>query len=99
VLAEMEAWNHRAAVSEAQSRYETAPAANEQSAGGERWDRRQECRRFQADYWKAEVEAEQADVGNVHSLRSPDRRGFVATPHRGKFRGAEVTGGRFVSRK
>jgi RND family efflux transporter MFP subunit len=90
VLAEMEAWNHRAAVSEAQSRYETALlqmnkalAANDGTEAG--------VQKVQADYWNAEVERSKQMLERAQ-LRSPID-GVVATPHVENFAGRKLLAG------
>jgi RND family efflux transporter MFP subunit len=78
VLAEMEAWNLRSALAEAQSKFEAsmlqmnrALAANDGSEAG--------VHRVQGDYWKAEVARAQQMLERTQ-LRSPID-GVVATPH------------------
>jgi len=78
VLAEMDAWNLRAALAEAQSKYETAMlqmnhalATNDGSEAG--------VMRVQADLWKAEVGRAGQSLEKAQ-LRSPIS-GVVATPH------------------
>ena len=90
VLAEMEAWNLRSAVAEAQSKYETsllqmnrALAANDGSEAG--------VHRVQADYWKAEVERALQSL-EKSQLRSPIE-GVVATPHVEEFAGRKLQQG------
>jgi RND family efflux transporter MFP subunit len=78
VLGEMEAWNLRSALAEAQAKLESsmlqmnhALAANDGSEAG--------VRRVQGDYWKAEVARAQQMLEKTQ-LRSPID-GVVATPH------------------
>ena len=90
VLAEMEAWNFRSALAEAQSRYESAMmqmnralAANDGTEAG--------VHRVQADFWKAEVERARELLGKTE-LRSPID-GVVATPHVENFAGRKLQQG------
>ena len=90
VLAEMEAWNLRSALAEAQARYESAMlqmsralAANDGTEAG--------VRRVQADYWKAEVDRAGQLLGKAE-LRSPID-GVVATPHVENFAGRKLQQG------
>jgi RND family efflux transporter MFP subunit len=78
VLAEMEAWDLRSALAEAQAKLESsmlqmnhALATNDGSEAG--------VRRVQGDYWKAEVARAQQMLEKTQ-LRSPID-GVVATPH------------------
>jgi RND family efflux transporter MFP subunit len=78
VLAEMDAWSLRAALAEAQSRYESALlemnralAANDGASAG--------THRVQADYWSAEVRRTRESLAKAQ-LRSPID-GVVATAH------------------
>jgi RND family efflux transporter MFP subunit len=78
VLAEMEAWNLRSALGEAEARYQSAMlqmnralAANDGSEAG--------VQRVQADFWKAEVERAKQTLEKAE-LRAPID-GVVATPH------------------
>jgi RND family efflux transporter MFP subunit len=78
VLAEMEAWNLRSALAEAQAKLESsmlqmnhALASNDGSEAG--------VHRVQSDYWKAEVSRAQQMLQKTQ-LRSPIN-GVVATPH------------------
>jgi RND family efflux transporter MFP subunit len=87
VLAEMEAWNYRSALAEAQAKYQTALlqmnrslAANDGSEAG--------IQRVQADYWKAEVDRSRELVDKAQ-LRSPID-GVVATPHVENFAGRRL---------
>jgi RND family efflux transporter MFP subunit len=89
-LAEMEAWNLRSAVTEAQARYESALlqmnhalATNDGTEAG--------IRRVQADYWKAEVGRTQLMLDHAE-LRSPID-GIVATPHVETFAGRKLQPG------
>ncbi len=90
VLAEMEAWNMRSAVAEAQAKYETAMlqmnralAANDGTEAG--------VHRVQADYWKAEVDRSRQMLDKAQ-LRSPID-GVVATPHVESFAGRKLQQG------
>jgi len=78
VVAEMEDWNARSGVAEAQSRYQSALlqmnsalATNDGTTAGEQ--------RVQAEYWKAEL-ARAQEVLSKSQLRSPID-GIIATPH------------------
>ncbi|MBI3405874.1 MAG: efflux RND transporter periplasmic adaptor subunit [Acidobacteria bacterium] len=78
VLAEMNAWQYRAALAEAEASYQTAQlqmnrslAANNGTEAG--------MQRVQSDYWKAEVERAR-ELLDKTKLRSPVS-GIVATPH------------------
>jgi len=90
VLAEMDAWNLRSGVAEAQSRYESsmlqmnhALAGNDGTEAG--------VHRVQADYWKAEVDRASQLLGKAQ-LRSPID-GVVATPHVENFAGRKLQQG------
>jgi RND family efflux transporter MFP subunit len=90
VLAEMEAWNLRSAVAEAQAKYETALlkmnhalASNDGTEAG--------VERVQADYWMAEVGRTQQLLEKAQ-LRSPID-GVVATPHVETFAGRKLQPG------
>ncbi len=90
VLAEMEAWNLRSAVAEAQSKYETsllhmnhALATNDGTEAG--------IQHVQADYWKAELERARQSLGKA-KLRSPID-GVLATPHVEEFSGRKLQQG------
>ena len=87
VLAEMDAWNYRAALSEAEARYQTALlqmnhllAANDGSEAG--------IQRVQADYWNAEVNRSK-ELLEKAQLRAPID-GVVATPHVENFVGRRM---------
>jgi RND family efflux transporter MFP subunit len=87
VLAEMDAWNYRAALSEAEARYQTALlqmnhslAANDGSEAG--------IQRVQADYWNAEVNRSK-ELLDKAKLRAPID-GVVATPHVENFVGRRM---------
>lgn len=78
VLADLEDWNYRAALDQAQARYQTALAemnralaANDGGTAG--------VQRAQADFWGAEVQRDRERLEHTH-LRSPID-GTVATPH------------------
>jgi RND family efflux transporter MFP subunit len=90
VLAEMEAWNLRSALAEAQAKYETsmlqmsrALAVNDGTEAG--------VHRVQADFWKAEVDRAGQLLGKAQ-LRSPID-GVVATPHVENFAGRKLLQG------
>jgi RND family efflux transporter MFP subunit len=90
VLAEMEAWNLRSALAEAQANYESAMlqmnralAANDGTEAG--------VHRVQADYWKAEVDRARQFLEKAQ-LRSPID-GVVATPHVENFAGRKLQQG------
>jgi multidrug efflux pump subunit AcrA (membrane-fusion protein) len=90
ILAEMEAWNLRSALAEAQSKLETALlqmnralAANDGSEAG--------VHRVQADFWKAEVDRARQLLDKAQ-LRSPID-GTIATPHVENFAGRKLTQG------
>ena len=87
VLAEMEAWNLRSTLAEAEAKYKSAMlemnralASNDGSEAGER--------RVQADYWKAEMERTEQLLERTR-LRSPID-GIVATPHVENFAGRKL---------
>jgi len=89
-LAEMEAWNLRSALAEAQSKYESAMlqmsralAANDGTEAG--------VHRVQADFWRAEVDRAGQLLGKAQ-LRSPID-GVVATPHVENFAGRKLQQG------
>ncbi|MGH9742855.1 MAG: efflux RND transporter periplasmic adaptor subunit, partial [Candidatus Acidiferrum sp.] len=90
VLAEMETWNLRSAVAEAQAKYESAVlqmnhalATNDGTQAG--------VHRVQADYWKAELGRTQQQLEKAQ-LRSPID-GVVATPHVETFVGRKLQPG------
>lgn len=90
VLAEMESWNLRSAVAEAQARYESALlqmnhalATNDGTEAG--------VHRVQADYWKAELGRTEQLLEKAQ-LRSPID-GIVATPHVETFAGRKLQAG------
>ena len=87
VLADMEAWNYRSALAEADAKYQTALLqmnralmTNDGSEAG--------IRRVDADYWKAEVDRARELLGKAQ-LRSPIN-GVVATPHVENFAGRRL---------
>jgi GAF domain-containing protein len=87
VLAQMESWNSRSALAEAQSRHETALlamnralATNDGSDAG--------VLQVQANYWKAEVDRLR-QLQDKTDLRSPID-GVVATPHVEDFAGRKL---------
>ena len=78
VVAELEAWDYRSALAEAQARYQStllqvnrSLAANDGSEAG--------IQRVQADYWKTAVDRAEQQVERAR-LRSPID-GIIATPH------------------
>ena len=78
VIAELQDWNYRSALAEAEAKYQTAQlqmnhalASNDGSEAG--------LQRVQADYWKAEVERSRERLEKTR-LRSPIV-GAVATPY------------------
>jgi RND family efflux transporter MFP subunit len=90
VLAEMEAWNLRSGLAEAQAKYETtilqmnrALAGNDGTQAG--------VHRVQADYWKAEVDRARQLLEKAE-LRAPID-GVVATPHVENFAGRKLQQG------
>jgi RND family efflux transporter MFP subunit len=90
ILAEMEAWNLRSALAEAQSKLESALlqmnralAANDGSEAG--------VHRVQADFWKAEVDRARQLLDKAQ-LRSPID-GTIATPRVENFEGRKLTQG------
>jgi RND family efflux transporter MFP subunit len=90
VLAEMEAWNLRSALAEAQAKYESAMlqmnralASNDGTDAG--------VRHVQADFWKAEVDRA-GQLLQKAQLRSPID-GVVATPHVENFAGRKLQQG------
>jgi RND family efflux transporter MFP subunit len=87
VLAEMDAWDYRSALAEAEAKYQTAVlqmnhllASNDGSEAG--------IQRVQADYWKAEVERARELLGKAQ-LRTPID-GVVSTPHVENFAGRRL---------
>lgn len=87
VLAEMEAWNLRTALAEAQAKCESslllmnrALASNDGTEAG--------VQRVNADYWKAEVERARQFLERAQ-LRSPID-GIVSTPHVENFAGRKL---------
>jgi RND family efflux transporter MFP subunit len=90
VLAEMEAWNLRSALAEAQAKYDSsmlqmnhALASNDGTEAG--------IHRVQADYWRAEVDRSQQSIEKAQ-LRSPID-GVVSTPHVENFTGRKLERG------
>jgi GAF domain-containing protein/multidrug efflux pump subunit AcrA (membrane-fusion protein) len=87
VLAEMDAWNYRSALAEAEARYQTSLlqmnrslAANDGGEAG--------IQRVQADYWRAEVDRSRELVGKAQLRTLID--GVVATPHVENFVGRRL---------
>jgi RND family efflux transporter MFP subunit len=90
VLAEMEAWNLRSALTEAQARYEaTMLQMNQALAGNDGTEAG--VRRVQADYWKAEVDRARQLLEKAQ-LRAPID-GVVSTPHVENFAGRKLQQG------
>jgi len=90
VLAEMESWNARSNLAEAQSKYESsllrmnrALASNDGTEAG--------MERVQADYWKAELDRTRQFLEKAQ-LRSPID-GIVSTPHVEEFAGRKLQQG------
>ncbi len=90
VLAEMESWNSRSDLAEAQSKYATsvlkmnkALAANDGSEAGQE--------RVQADYWKAEVDRSKQLLDKIQLRALID--GVVSTPHVEDFAGRKLQQG------
>jgi RND family efflux transporter MFP subunit len=90
VLAEMEAWNLRSAMAEAQSKFESAMmqmnralAANDGTEAG--------VHRVQADYWRAELDRSRQMLEKA-KLRAPIG-GVVATPNVENFAGRKLQQG------
>ena len=90
VLADLEDWNYRTALDQAQARYQTALAeanralaANDGGTAG--------VQRAQADFWGAEVQRDRERLEHTH-LRSPIE-GTVATPHVEDFAGKHLAAG------
>jgi len=87
VLAEMEAWNYRAALAEAEAKYQTAVlqmnhslAASDGSEAG--------IQRVQADYWNTEVNRSKELLDKAQLRAVID--GVVATPHVENFVGRRL---------
>ena len=90
VLAEMEAWNLRSGLAEAQAKYETALLQmNRALAGNDGTEAG--VHRVQADYWKAEVDRSRQMLDKAE-LRAPIA-GIVATPHVENFAGRKLQQG------
>jgi RND family efflux transporter MFP subunit len=90
VLAEMEAWNLRSGLAEAQAKYEAALLQmNRALAGNDGTEAG--AHRVQADYWKAEVERARQMLAKAE-LRAPID-GVVATPHVENFAGRKLQQG------
>lgn len=78
VLAQMESWNVRSTLAEAQSKYQTALLTMNRALAGN--DGMQAgMQRVQADFWKAELDRLRQSLEKA-DLRSPID-GIVATPH------------------
>ena len=78
VLAEMDAWDYRSALAEAQARYQTALFQMNRSLAGNDGGEAG-IQRVQADYWKAAVDRARELLDRAQ-LRSPID-GVVSTPH------------------
>ena len=90
VLADLEDWNYRDAVSMDQAKYEIARsemnhalAANDDGQAG--------VQRAQADYWASELDRSKQRLQATH-LRAPID-GWIATPHIEDFKGRELSPG------
>jgi RND family efflux transporter MFP subunit len=87
VLAEMDAWDYRSALAEAEAKYQSALLQMNRSLaasdGGEAG-----IQRVQADYWKAEVERARELLSKAQ-LRTPID-GVVSTPHVENFAGRRL---------
>jgi RND family efflux transporter MFP subunit len=78
VLADMEAWDYRSALAEAESKYQTAILqVNHSLAGNDTGEAG--VQRVQADYWKSEVDRAKELLDRTQ-LRAPID-GVVSTPH------------------
>ena len=78
VLAEMEAWDYRSALAEAEAKYQTAVLqVNHSLAGNDTGEAG--VQRVQADYWKTEVDRARELLDRTQ-LRAPID-GVVSTPH------------------
>jgi RND family efflux transporter MFP subunit len=78
VLAEMDAWDYRSALAEAQARYQTALLQMNRSLAGNDGGEAG-IQRVQADYWKAAVDRAKELLDRAQ-LRSPID-GVISTPH------------------
>lgn len=90
ILAEMESWNSKSNLAEAQSKYETALlkmnkalAGNDGSEAG--------IERVQADYWKAEVERSKQLLDKIQLRAIID--GVISTPNVENFTGRKLQQG------
>ncbi len=78
ILADMEAWDYRSALAEAESKYATSVLqVNHSLAGNDTGEAG--VQRVQADYWKSEVDRARELLDRTH-LRSPID-GVISTPH------------------
>ena len=78
VIAEMEAWDYRSALAEAEAKYQTAVLqVNHSLAGNETGEAG--VQRVQADYWKTEVDRARELLDRTQ-LRAP-MNGVISTPH------------------
>jgi RND family efflux transporter MFP subunit len=78
VLADMEAWDYRSALAEAEAKYRTAVLqVNHSLAGNDTGEAG--LQRVQADYWKTEVDRAK-ELLNRTQLRAPID-GVISTPH------------------
>jgi RND family efflux transporter MFP subunit len=90
VLAEMESWNSRSDLAEAQSKYETALLRmNRALAGSDGSEAGVE--RVQADYWKAELDRRKELLAKVQLRAQID--GVISTPHAEDFAGRKLQQG------
>lgn len=90
VLADMEAWDFRSALAEAEAKYQTAVLqVNHSLAGNDTGEAG--VQRVQADYWKTEVDRAKELLDRT-KLRAPID-GIVATPHVENFAGRRLQHG------
>jgi RND family efflux transporter MFP subunit len=90
VLAEMDAWDYRSALAEAEAKYQTAVLqVNHSLAGNDTGEAG--VQRVQADYWKTEVERAKELLDRTQ-LRAP-MDGVVSTPHVENFAGRRLQHG------
>jgi RND family efflux transporter MFP subunit len=90
VLAEMEAWDYRSALAEAEAKYQTSVLqVNHSLAGNDTGEAG--VQRVQADYWKAEVNRAKELLDRTQ-LRAPID-GVVSTPHIENFVGRRLQHG------
>jgi RND family efflux transporter MFP subunit len=90
VLAEMDPWDYRSALAEAEAKYQTAVLqVNHSLAGNDTGEAG--VQRVQADYWKTEVERAKELLDRTE-LRAP-MDGVVSTPHVENFAGRRLQHG------